>query len=100
IRAWVPIRIGISPLATHFKSCVREIVVHPSGFNLEGNFRQPLPVIRPILMGMLAPPVSGRGEKYLIKDSKCWVARISVGAIYATCKLPKFCPFGLCITVT
>src|SRR3989338_4566719 len=82
MRACVPIKIGISPFATHFKSCAREIVVQLSEFVLEGNFRQPDPVIKPIFIG--SPPAGGL--KYSIKDSKCWVARISVGAMYATCK--------------
>src|SRR3989338_3635216 len=82
IRAWVPINIGNSPFATHFKSWAREMVVQDLGFTLDGNFRQPDPVMRPIWMfKFLASPASGRGEKYLMKDSKCWVARISVGAI-------------------
>src|SRR3989344_1570736 len=73
IRACVPIKIGISPFATHFRSCAREMAVQSAGFVLEGNLRQPDPVIKPMFIGKCL--------KYSIKDSKCWVAKISVGAI-------------------
>src|SRR3989344_1829115 len=71
IRVCVPIKIGISPFATHFKSCAREIVVQPLGFNLEGNFLQPEPVMRPIwTLGIFASNTECP-LKYSIKDSKC-----------------------------
>src|SRR3989338_174206 len=73
IKACVPINMGISPFATHFKSCARDIFVHPRGLTLEGNFLQPDPVMSPMLIG--------RYLKYSMKDSKCCAARISVGAM-------------------
>ena len=83
-------RIGISPLATHLSSCAREISVQVFGFDFEGNFLHPEPVMSPVFIGN-SPSLA---TKYFIKDSKCCVASISVGAIYATCKFPKFClPF-------
>src|SRR3990167_1771556 len=62
ISACVPMRTAISPDATHFKSCEREMSVQPFGLILDGNLRQPLPVMRPMFMG--------RCEKYFMKDSK------------------------------
>src|SRR3989338_4870649 len=51
ISAWVPTRIGISPFATHLRSCAREMCVcssvrQPADI-LEGNLRHSLPVMRP-----------------------------------------------------
>src|SRR3989344_9236071 len=63
IRAWVPIKIGISPFTVHFRSCALEISVQPEGFTLEGNLRQLEPVISPMFIGKCL--------KYCIKDSKC-----------------------------
>ena len=83
--ACVPTSIAISPLATHFKSCAREISVALPFDTFDGNFLQPLPVISAILIG--------RCEKNSMKDWKCCCAKISVGAMYATCNVP-LCRFG------
>src|SRR3989344_7784751 len=62
IKECVPIRMGISPLAVHFKSWALEIFVASLGLTLEGNFWQPEEVIRPIL------GVNLNSEKYSIND--------------------------------
>src|SRR3989344_2714158 len=85
--ACVPTSIAISPPATHFKSCEREMSVARPRAVLEGNFLQPLPVMSPIFIG--------RSLKYSINDWKCCAARISVGAMYATWSVPETRP-GVC----
>jgi hypothetical protein len=44
---------GISPLATHFRSCAREMLVILSRPLLEGNLKHPEPVISPMLIGKI-----------------------------------------------
>src|SRR3989338_10319935 len=84
--ACVPTRKAISPDATHFRSCAREIGVASRGFTFDGNFLHSLPVKSPMEIG--------RCEKYSTNDLKCCFARISVGAMSAACRFPKFCPVG------
>src|SRR3989338_1953195 len=83
-------RIGISPFSTHFKSWGLDIFVQRSFEVFDGNFLAPLPVISPTGILYL--------EKYSMKDSKCCSAKISVGAMYATCKLPNFLLGGAVVT--
>ncbi len=65
--------IGISPLATHFKSWFLEIWVEKAGFTLEGNLSDIEEVKRPIFIPEFL--------KSLQKFSKCCLANISVGAM-------------------
>src|SRR3989344_6697521 len=73
MRECVPINIGISPFATHFKSWLLEMWVESAGFTLEGNLLEMEEVKRPIFIPEFL--------KSLVKVSKCCLANISVGAI-------------------
>ena len=72
----VPIKIWISPEASHFKRGARAICVGRPAKAFEGYFKNSDEVARPILIP--------RGPKYFMNSPKSWRANTSVGAMYAT----------------
>src|SRR3989344_4956688 len=85
--------IGVSPCFNQRRSWERAIWVGSFGLVLEGNFKHSEEVINPILIGQ------PNWENLSQNSLKCWRARISVGAIYATWP-PAFIVSQLAATAT